>query len=354
MTTMNAKEFTLAELAALTKAKLVGDPNHIISGVESLDAATQSDASFLANPRYREVMAKSEAGVICIDPNTPQTEGKNYLVADNPSHAFQKIAEAILLSEYNQSGFKGIHSSAIIHPTAKIGKDVSIGPHVVIDQGVTIGDRTTIHALVSIGPGVQVGTDCLFYPRAVVRERCTIGNRVILQPGAVIGSCGFGYITDAQGRHLKLDQLGTVILKDDVEIGANTSVDRARFKTTVIGVGTKVDNLVQLGHNVELGPHNIVIAQTGIAGSTKTGRHVIFGAQSGIVGHIEIADGTMLASRSGVSKSITKPGGKYSGSPIMPLSDYNRQQVYLRKIEEYVDKIEQLEKRLAKLETQGG
>lgn len=344
-----AKKYTLAELATLTQATLIGNPDHAISGVESLDNASLDDASFLANPRYREAMEKSHAGVICIDPNTPRLEGKNYLVSDNPSKTFQQIAEVLLNAEYNQSGFSGIHPTAVIHPSAKIGKEVSIGPHCVIDQGAVIGDRSCLHALVSIGPGVQVGADCLLYPHVVVRERCIIGNRVILQPGAVIGSCGFGYITDAQGKHLKLDQLGIVIIQDDVEIGANTTIDRARFKATRIGIGSKVDNLVQLGHNVEIGPHNIIVAQSGIAGSTKTGNHVIFGAQSGIVGHIEIAAGTMLASRSGVSKSIPK-AGKFSGSPIMPLSEYNRQQVHLRNIDEFINRIKELEKRIAELE----
>ena len=222
-----------------------------------------------------------------------------------------------------------------IHPTARIGKDVQIGPNSVIDQGAIIGDHTVISACVSIGAGVVVGTHCHIHSNVTVREKCAIGSRVILQPGAVIGSCGFGYTTDAKGRHTKLEQLGTVIIEDDVEIGANTTIDRARFKATRIGRGTKIDNLVQIGHNVHIGQDNIIVSQTGIAGSAKTGKNVVFGGQAGVVGHLEIADYVMIATRGGVSKSILEPG-KYAGSPVMGLSEYNRQQVQLRKITTYV------------------
>jgi UDP-3-O-[3-hydroxymyristoyl] glucosamine N-acyltransferase len=165
----------------------------------------------------------------------------------------------------------------------------------------------------------------------------------------VIGSCGFGFTTDAKGQHTKLEQLGTVVIEDDVEIGANTTIDRARFKTTRIGRGTKIDNLVQIGHNVNVGPHNIIVSQTGIAGSVKTGKNVVFGGQAGVVGHLEIADFVMVATRGGVSKSITQPG-KFAGSPVMGLSEYNRQQVLLRKISEYVKQIDELESRLEQIE----
>lgn len=346
---MNAKKFTLSELAELTRSTLIGDPNYTITGIDSLDSADPEDASFLANPRYRSLLKETKAGVICIDRQTPLEEGKNFLLSDDPSLAFQTIMQALLVSSYNSSGFTGIHPTAVVHPTTKLGKDVQIGPYAVIDQGVEIGDHTKIFSFVSIGPGVTVGTHCHFYPHVVIREKCTIGNRVILQPGAIVGSCGFGFTTDAKGQHTKLEQLGYVIIEDDVEIGANTTIDRARFKTTRIGQGTKIDNLVQIGHNVHVGEHNIIVSQTGIAGSVKTGRNVIFGGQAGVVGHLEITDGVMIATRGGVSKSLTQ-AGKYAGSPVMNLADYNRQQVHLRKISQYVKQIEDLEKRLKELE----
>ncbi|MFI5334568.1 MAG: UDP-3-O-(3-hydroxymyristoyl)glucosamine N-acyltransferase [Chlamydiales bacterium] len=343
------RSFCLDDLAKESGATLIGDPEHQISGVETLESAGSEDASFLANLRYREWVEKSSAGVICVGKDIPITPGKNFFVSDDPSRTFQKIAELLLKTEEMRSGFQGIHPSATIHPSVKLGKDVQIGPYAVIDKGCEIGERTRIGPFVAIGAGVIVGSDSILHPHAVIRENCTIGSRVILQPGAVIGSCGFGYTTDGQGQHHKLDQLGSVVIEDDVEIGANTTIDRARFKTTRICKGTKIDNLVQIGHNVTIGEDNIIVSQTGIAGSAKTGKHVIFGGQAGVVGHLEICNNVMIATRGGVSKSITQPG-KYAGGPVMPLTDYNRQQVQLRKIGEYISKIEELEKRLLELE----
>lgn len=345
------KKFTLAELSVLTQSKLIGDSEHCISGVDALETASAQEASFLANPKYRPAMLQSKAGVICIDSNTPIEDGKNYLVSNDPSLAFQKIVTLILSSQNHHTGFHGIHPTAVIHPDAIIGAEVQIGPYTVIDQGARVADHTILCAHVSVGPGVEIGTHCLIHPHVTIRERCIIGNRVILQPGAVIGSCGFGYLTSAQGKHSKLDQLGIVIIEDDVEIGANTTIDRARFKYTRIRQGSKIDNLVQIGHNVEVGPDNIIVSQTGIAGSSKTGRNVVLGGQAGVVGHVEIADGAMIATRGGISKSLNQ-AGKYAGAPVMGLADYNRQQVHLRKITEYVKQIESLEKRLQALEKQ--
>ncbi len=346
---METKKFTLAELAELTNSTLIGAADTCITGVDALDSASPEDASFFANTRYRTLLKETKAGVICIDRQTLPEENKKFLVSDDPSRAFQIIIETLLNSPYNASGFLGIHPTAVVHPTAKIGKDVQIGPYAVIDQGAVIGDRTVLGSFVSIGSGSVIGEHCHLHPHVTVREKCTIGNRVILQPGAVIGSCGFGFTTDAKGHHTKLEQIGNVVIEDDVEIGANTTIDRARFKTTRIGRGTKIDNLVQIGHNVTIGQDNIIVSQTGIAGSVKTGKNVVFGGQAGVVGHLEIADFVMVATRGGVSKSINQPG-KYAGGPVMSLSEYNRQQVHLRKIAGYVKQIDELEKRLKELE----
>ncbi len=343
-----AKKYTLKELAELTKSQLVGDPLHLISGVESLESASDTDASFLANLRYKDLMSHSRAGVVFIQPSTERLKGKNYLINEHPSVAFQRTIELFLIGPYNQSGFTGIHEAAVIHPTAKIGSNVQIGPYVTVDQGACIGDHTRILSHVSIGAGVQIGSHCTLYPHVTIREKCILGKRVVIQPGAVIGSCGFGLSTSADGVHTRLDQLGIVKLEDDVEIGANTTIDRARLKTTLVGKGTKVDNLVQVGHNVQIGPHNIIVSQTGISGSAKTGRNVVLGGQAGIVGHLEIAAGTFISARGGVSKTIPKPG-KYAGTPVQPIAEHNKQQVLLRKISEYVKRIEELEKKIKDL-----
>ncbi len=334
--------YTLAELGALFGAQIIGDPSFPISGVNTLDEATSVDVSFLANSRYTEAMKGSKAGVICIHPQTPIPEGKNFLISEDPSRTFQKIAE--LLLKPSVSGFTDIHPSAVIHPSAIIGKNVFIGPHAVIDRAAKIGANTYIGPNVSIGFEVEIGEECQIHPNCTVRERCLIGNRVILQPGAVIGSCGFGYTPDKLGRHIKLEQLGIVILEDDVEIGANTTIDRSRFKATVIRKGSKIDNLVQIAHNVEIGEHNIIASQTGVAGSAKTGKYVMLGGQVGIVGHVELEDHVLVATRGGVSKSLK--AGKYRGSPAIPITEYHRQEVHVRKLDEYVQRLKELEKKL--------
>lgn len=335
------RSLTLKDVGAAIGAQLIGDPNHAISGVNTLEEAITTDASFLANPRYTEAMKKSNAGVICIAPGIPLPEGKNFFVSPDPSRTFQQIAEILLPS--SKSGFTGIHPSAVIHETAVIAPNVTIGPHAVIDRDAKIGAGTHIGPNVSIGFEVEIGENCQLHPNCVVREKCKLGNRVILQPGAIIGSCGFGYTPDKMGRHIKLEQLGIVILEDDVEIGANTTIDRSRFKATIIRKGTKIDNLVQIAHNVEVGEHNVIAAQTGIAGSAKTGKYVMLGGQVGIVGHVELDDQVLVATRGGVSKSLKS--GKYRGSPAIPITEFHRQEVHVRKLEEYVERLKALEKK---------
>lgn len=342
---------TLRNLSKLTQAKLIGDPEHIITGVDDLAHAKSSDASFLANPLYRPLLKTTLAGVICIDPATPPTsliEGKNYLVSDNPSETFQQIVKLFSVSEKTTSGFQGIHPAAVVHPTAQIAPNVTIGPCCVVDAHCIIEEGTLLAPSVTLGAGVKVGSHCILHSHVTVREGCQLGNRVIIQPGAVIGSCGFGYTPNKKGEHIKQEQLGIVVLEDDVEIGANTTIDRARFKETRICRGTKIDNLVMIGHNCEIGAHNIIVSQTGVSGSVKTGRYVIMGGQTGVVGHLTIADGAMFAARSGIKKSITS-GGKYGGNPAIPLMDHQREQVLLKNIKEHTDKIRALEETLEKL-----
>lgn len=339
------KTFTLNELAKLTESTLVGNPDYQIHNVADLESATAHDASFLSNPNYEQMMQRSEAGVIFIDRKTKLVEGRNFLQCDNPSLAFQLLVDHLFQDARELTGFSGHHPSAVIHPTAKIGKDVEIGPFVVVDKNSVIGDRTKILAHVSIGPNCIIGEDCLIHAHVTVRERCTLGNRVIIQPGAVIGSCGFGYAQDKQGRHIKLNQVGTVTIEDDVEIGANACIDRSRFKTTRIKRGTKIDNLVQIAHGVEVGEDNIIVAQTGIAGSSKTGRWVMLGGQVAVAGHLKIGDKVMVAGCSGVSKSLPK-AGKYGGIPAIPLTEYNRNAVQLRNIDKFIKYIQDLKNRL--------
>ena len=343
------KTISLAQLAKLTNCKLVGDPSYIIHGVADLETATPSDASFLSNDRYSKQLEKSSAGVIFVASDFSPSENKNYLLSNNPSSSFQQALEYFFSSIVGASAFLGVHESAYIHESVTLGKNVTISPFVVIDQNTTIGDNTFIGPGVSIGPGVTIGNDCYLHPNVTIRENCTLRNRVILQPGVVIGSCGFGYTQDEKYHHKRLKQLGSVVIEDDVEIGANTTIDRARFKETIISKGTKVDNLVQIAHGASIGDHSLIIAQTGIAGSAKIGKHVIIAGQVGVMGHLSVSDYAMVAGKSLISKSITKPG-KYGGNPTRPLNEHQRRSVYLNKIQTYAEKINKSEKRLATLE----
>ena len=346
---MQKKEFSLKEIAELTNSTLVGDPNKCISHVADLENANENDASFLANPLYVRAMEGSNAGVIFITDKITLVQNKNFLIHENPSRAFQQLIELFFGKKQIHTGFTAIHPSSVIHPSVKIGKNVSVGPHAVLDENVTIGDNTTIGAGCYIGPQTTLGADCTLHPRVTIRENCTIGNSVVIQPGAVIGSCGFGLDTDTNGTHTRLTQLGIVIIGDDVEIGANTVIDRARFKATTIGKGSKIDNLVQIAHGVIIGQHNIIVSQTGIAGSSETGNYVVIGGQVGIVGHVKICDQVMIAAKSGVTKSIKKPG-KYGGYTLLPINEFNRNHIMLLNIEKHVKEIKELNKRLQALE----
>jgi UDP-3-O-[3-hydroxymyristoyl] glucosamine N-acyltransferase len=337
--------YTLQELAELIQARFHGDKNLPISGVAGLEEAKPEHASFLANPRYEKAMMQSHAGVIVVSSKQELVEGRNFLITEDPSQAFQKLIELFSQLKSKTSSFQGIHPTAVIHESAKISENVTVGPLAVIDANVTIGQNSIISASCFIGAGVQIGSDTTLYPHVTIREGCVIGSRVVIQPGAVIGSCGYGYIADKTGKHNKLNQVGNVVIEDDVEIGANTTIDRARFQSTVIGEGTKVDNLVQIAHGVKIGKHSLIIAQTGIAGSTEIGNHVILAGQVAVNGHIKIADQVVVAARSGVSKSLTKPG-KYGGVPVLPLAEYNRMAVLLQNIEKFAAELKLLKKKV--------
>jgi len=350
----SSRKVALAELATITGSELVGDPSYEVTGVAYLDTATPQDVSFLVNPRYEArhyeaLLQQSQAGVICVDTTLKRDEKHNYLISDNPFSAFQKIAKIFHGDKKGLvSGFKGIHPTAVIHDSVKVGKNVTIGPYAVIDQDAVIGDDTFIGALTSIGVNVVIGNECIIYPKVAIREDCVIGHRVILQPGVVIGSCGFGMITDDKGHHTRLDQLGNVVLEDDVEIGANTTIDKARLGTTRISRGTKIDNLVQIAHNVVVGEDNIIVSQSGIAGSTKTGQRVVLAAQVGVNGHIELSDDVIISASSKIHNSIKKPG-TYGGIPVVPIKDFRRNIVTTTKIHHHISSLRQ---RITALEKQ--
>ncbi len=345
------KCYTLKELASLVSTDYSGNGEIEVSGVSNLEEATKTEVTFLANDRYTSFLKKTGAGIICVDRKTELQPDKSYLISDDPSLTFEAICD-LLLQDHFKSGFSNIHPTACIHESVFIGKDVEIGPYVVIDRAVTVGDRTIIRPHVYIGPKCTIGDDCIIHSNVSIREDSHLGNRVILQPGCVIGNCGFGYSSNKKtGVHTKTKQLGSTVLEDDVEIGSNSCVDRSRFEKTVVKKGTKVANLSIIGHNCQIGEHNLILSQSGLAGSVKTGNHVIIAAQCGVVGHTEIASGVKLIARSATSKSLTTPGGYYGGTPAQPLMKAVAELVAIKKLPEVLKKLKKAEKFLDSLES---
>ncbi|MEO0452676.1 MAG: UDP-3-O-(3-hydroxymyristoyl)glucosamine N-acyltransferase [Verrucomicrobiota bacterium] len=333
--------FTVEEIASWFGGTVEGNASQAITGLSDLESAQSDQVSFLGNSKYVKAASASEAGVIIVDDDYQplQEKPQNLIRTEKPSAAFAIVIEKFIPARAKPE--PGISPQADVAKSATIDPTASIGPHVTIEAGATIGARTRIDAGCVIGKDVTVGEECHLYPRVSVLERCLLGNRVILYAGCVIGSDGFGYEFE-NGRHQKILQVGIVQLDDDVEVGANTTIDRGRFDRTWIKEGTKIDNLVQIAHNVTMGPHAIIVAQNGIAGSTKLGAYVVMGGQSATVGHVEVADQVSITAWTAVTKDITKPG-VYRGGPAKPMRES-------MKIEALTHRLPELYERLKKLE----
>jgi UDP-3-O-[3-hydroxymyristoyl] glucosamine N-acyltransferase len=344
----------LQKLAGLVGGELaVGPAEAVITGINSIMDAGPGDATFLGNVRYLPALKTTRASVALVPEDLDVSEVPPALAlirVSNPTLAFSSVIR--FFGPPSREFVPGVHETATVASDAVFDpQKVSIGPHAVIEEGVKIGDGSTIHAGASIGRGVSLGMDCVIHSNAVVKERCVLGNRVILHSGSVIGSDGFGYEL-VQGRHQKIDQVGIVQIDDDVEIGSCTTIDRARFGRTWIGEGTKIDNLVQIGHNCILGKHCIIVSQTGISGSTRLGNYVTMGGQVGVAGHLEIGDQVMFLAKSGVTKSIHQPGA-YTGFPARPLMEGRKMLSLPAKIPDLLERVRELEKKIATLENGG-
>jgi len=346
------KTFTSAELAEKLGGRLVGAPDVRVSGVAGLAEAGPEHVSFLGNPRYRAQVLPSKAGVVLAPPSfeEPPPEGRAWIVCENPSAAFTRIVAEFAPPPPEFPS--GVHPSAVVSEEADVPASVHVGAGAVIEAGACIGERTIIGAGVYVGHETRIGADCFIHPNVTIRERCIIGNRVIIHSGSVIGSDGFGYNTTRDGRHEKIPQVGIVQIDDDVEIGALVAVDRARFGRTWIQEGTKIDNLVQIAHNVVIGRRCLIVAQVGIAGSSRVGDGAILAGQVGVAGHITIGERAVLLAQSGVSKDV--PGGAVLiGTPAVPRTEFverlsagKRLQRLTRRVAELTERLEALEKRL--------
>lgn len=334
---------TIDEIARIIGGTVLGDGSIEISGITNIEDASENDITF-AVPPHLEKAVRCQAGAVIL-PDSVDSFAKPAIRVPNP-----RVAFATLLEAFNPppAVTPGIHPTAVVSATARLGANVTVMPFAVIADDVVIGDNTILYPYTFIGEGAILGSHVLVYPHATIREHCQIGSKVVIHSGAVIGSDGFGFVTMA-GRHHKVPQVGNVIIEDDVEVGANMAIDRATTGSTVVKRGTKIDNLVHLAHNVVIGEDCFLVAQTGISGSVKVGNSVTFAGQVGSAGHLTIGENSVFAARSGIIGNVP-PNSFYAGFPAQPHAQWLRTEAAIRRIPELIKKVRELEKRLGEAE----
>ena len=337
--------FSPDEIVAIVKPREVrGFTTETIRGLGSLATAMTGDLSFLGSGRYRSEVPTTNASAVLVPPSYKGEPRPNQLllVVDNPSIALIRVCSRIEQALWPKPA-PGAHPSALIAAGASVAASATVGPLCVIEAGAVVGERSHLQAQVFVGRAARIGDDCWLMPGVIVAAECILNNRVRLQPGVVVGSDGFGY-EFVQGRHEKVPQVGTVTIEDDVEIGANTTLDRARFSSTIVGEGTKIDNLVQVAHNVVIGKHCLICAQVGISGSSTLEDYVVLGGQVGIVGHITLGKGAKVGAQGGVGRSL-QPGAAVWGSPSRPHMFELRVQALRDRLPDLFRRVSALEKR---------
>lgn len=341
---MNVLSFK--QIAEITAGKLFGDELKIISGAAALKFAQKNEISFLDNLKYLAAAKNSKAGLIIVPETLTEELATSYLKVKNPKIAFAKVLGALYQIPCPE---KGIHTSAVVAENVILSKNTAVGALSYIGKNSKIGEDTIIFPQVFIGENCKIGNNCLIFPQVVVRENITIGNNVIIHSGSVIGSDGFGFEKLPDGTHFKIPQIGTIIIEDNVEIGANNCIDRATLGITKIGKGTKTDNLVQIAHNITIGENCIIVAQVGIGGSTEIGNNVFLLGQAGLKDHIKVGDNTIICAQAGVTKDVPA-NSIYSGYPAAPHKEQKKLNYYLNKLPEIFKDLEKLQKLLPELE----
>lgn len=337
---------TLAEVAELIGTKVPRKLSDIkINGISAVREAGRGDVTFLGNANYLSALRSSRASAVLVPMNFKESVPPILLHVENPTAAFGKLID--FFSEPEPSYVPGVHQLAYVAEGVHLAQNVSIQPFALVESGAHIGSGTVIGAHCYVGPKVVIGKGCLLYPHVSILAHCLVGNRVILHSGVVLGSDGFGF-ESLNEQHIKLPQRGIVQVDDDVEIGANTTVDRARFGRTWIQKGTKIDNLVQIAHNVTVGEHSILCGQVGIAGSTKIGCFVTLAGQAGVNGHIEVGDRAVITAKAGVAKSVA-PKEVLSGVPARPIKTYKRRLFHMEHLEKFYARVRELEEKVAKM-----
>lgn len=343
---------TVNEIAEHIDADVIGDGSIEIHGTAKIEDASPGQITFVSHPKYLRFLASTKASAVIISKSVeasklpPIDKGPVLLRVDDPYVGF-----LFVLERFNPQPDilpPGIHPTAIIPESVTVGRDVRIGAHVVLGERCRIDEQTVIAHGTVVGDDVHIGSNTILYPNVTIREGCRIGSRVIIHSGTVVGSDGFGFAPQKDGSYRKIPQVGIVVIEDDVEVGSNCSIDRATMGETRICRGVKLDNLIQIAHNVIIGENTVIAAQTGISGSTKVGKHCVLAGQVGLVGHIEIADNTIIAAQSGVPKSITK-SGTYFGYPAKEHSRALRIEAVIRRLPELMNDIEELKRELTRL-----
>ena len=342
-------EFSAKQIATFIQGEIVGDENATVHTFAKIEEGIPGALSFLSNPKYTPYIYETQSSIVLVNKDfVPEHEIKATLIkVDN---AYDSLAKLLNLYEQSKPKLKGIDSLAYIAPTAQIGKDVYIAPFAYVGENAVVGDNTMIYPHATVGEGAHIGNDCILYANVTVYHDGRIGNRCILHSGCVIGADGFGFAPTPQG-YEKIPQIGITILEDNVEIGANTCVDRATMGATIVHSGVKLDNLIQVAHNDEIGSHTVMAAQVGIAGSTKVGEWCMFGGQVGIAGHIHIGDKVNLGAQSGVPSSL-KEGSQLIGTPPMEMKPYFKSQSVFRKLPDMYMELNALRKELNELKKQ--
>jgi UDP-3-O-[3-hydroxymyristoyl] glucosamine N-acyltransferase len=342
-------EFTARQIADFLNGEIEGDPSVTVNDFSKIEEGKAGTLSFLANPKYTPFLYETQASIVLVSKDfKPEKLIQCTLIrVNNPYESLAKLMNLVVQQRPHKTGTSSLAS---INPTARIGENALIEAFSYIGEQVIIGKNAVIHPQVYIAENVIIGDDVVLYPGVVIHNNTIIGNRCVIHSNAVIGSDGFGFAPAADGSFEKIPQLGNVVLGDDVEIGANSAIDRATFGSTQIAQGVKIDNLVQIAHNVEVGEHSVIASQTGIAGSSKIGKKVMFGGQVGITGHVSIADGTILGAKAGVAGSIKIPGQIWSGYPAVPMNTFRRSYVVNKNLPEMQKTVNELLKRIEKLE----
>jgi UDP-3-O-[3-hydroxymyristoyl] glucosamine N-acyltransferase len=336
-------KFTAEQIAQAINGKVDGDKKAEVDSLAKIEEGERGTLCFLSNPKYNHYLYSTKASVVIVnDSFVAEKEYSSTLI--RVKNAYAAFAGVLELYQQSRPKPKGISSMAVIADSAKIGEDVFIDAFVVIGENVVVGDRTCIYSNTSIYNNVILGGDCVINSGVKVYEDCIVGDHCTIHSGTIIGADGFGFAPQDSKDYKKIPQIGNVILEDWVEIGANTTIDRATMGSTIIRKGAKIDNLIQIAHNVEIGENTVIAAQTGISGSTKIGKNCMIGGQVGIVGHLEIADGVMIAAQSGIGKSISKENSVVEGSPAFGIRDYQRSYIHFRRLDSLVKRVNELER----------